>query len=150
MSKPQLSEQAVSALQRALRAEHAAIWIHGLAGAFASEQRVDSAVAEAVRKHRQFRETTEQLLQEAGIKPAPAEPAYSVPQQPTDQTSAIRLLITAEHDCTIGWRSVLETTEVSRLRRHALDALTTASARATRWRITIGDQPAVLAFPGRP
>lgn len=150
MSRLELSEQAATALRRAVRAEHAAVWVHGLAGAFVSEPRVASAIGEAAENHRRLREAGERLLREAGITPPLAEPAYSVPQPVTDQDSAIRLLITTEHDCAVGWRSVLETAEVPEARRDALDALTTASTRATRWRITIGEQPAAPPFPGRP
>lgn len=120
MSKLQLSEQATTALRKALGAEHTAVWVYGVAAAYAEEARVDSAVAEAARNHRRLRERTEQLLREAGIDPPAAEPAYSVPQPVTDQNSAIRMLITAEGDCALGWRSVLETTGASRLDRKSV------------------------------
>ncbi|RCW39765.1 uncharacterized protein DUF4439 [Halopolyspora algeriensis] len=150
MSTLPLSEQASTALRRALGAEHAAVWVYGLAGAFVDEAQAESAVAEAASNHRRFRERTEQLLREAGVEPPVAQPAYSPPQPVTDRNSAIRLLITAESDCATGWRSVLETTKISRIRQHALDGLTTTATQATRWRITIGEQPAALPFPGRP
>ena len=84
-----------------------------------------------------------------GLTPTPAQPAYAVGDV-GDQKQAIELLITAESDCQVGWRSVLDNAEDPGLRRLALDGLTTSATRATRWRLTVGRQPAVENFPGQP
>jgi hypothetical protein len=144
-----LSEQAAGALRTILGAEHAAVWVYGLASAF-GEGRVRSAIDEAMGEHRARRDAAEQVLRSSGQNPPAAQPAYSLPQPVTDQKSAIRALITAENDCQVGWRSVLETTPDAGIRRTALDGLTTSAARATRWRITIGEHPSAQAFPGQP
>ncbi|RRO16143.1 DUF4439 domain-containing protein [Saccharopolyspora rhizosphaerae] len=144
----EFSEQVAAALGDALGAEHAALWVYGLAGAFAGEARVRSAVDEALEQHRRLRDTAEQAMRQADLTPTPAQPAYDVGPV-ANQSAAIELLITAERDCEVGWRAVLDTTEDRGLRRTALDGLTTAATRATRWRLTLGRQPAVEHLPGQ-
>nr|WP_246330855.1 ferritin-like domain-containing protein [Saccharopolyspora hordei] len=137
-------------MRSALGAEHAAVWVHGFASAYVSEPRVRSAIDDAADQHRRLRDAAEELIRGAGQTPPAAQPAYDPRTQVTDQRSAIDLLITAESDCQVGWRSVLENTDDPGLRRTALDGLTTSATRATRWRLTVGQQPAAEAFPGRP
>lgn len=146
----ELSEQATDALRAVVGAEHAAIWVYGLAAAFVQESRVRSAADEALAHHRTRRDAAERVLRDSGQQPPAAQPAYTAPQPVTDQKSAIGLLITAENDCQIGWRSVLENTNDPGLRRSALDGLIAAATRAARWRLTTGEQPAAQAFPGKP
>ncbi|MEB3366937.1 ferritin-like domain-containing protein [Saccharopolyspora mangrovi] len=145
----ELSEQAAAALGDALGAEHAALWVYGLANAFAGEARVRTAIDDAVEQHTRLRDTAEQAMRQAGLTPTPAQPAYDVGAQVPDQSAAIDLLITAEGDCEVGWRSVLDNSDDAGLRRTALDGLTTSATRATRWRLTLGRQPAVEHFPGQ-
>ncbi|MBB5155642.1 ferritin-like domain-containing protein [Saccharopolyspora phatthalungensis] len=146
----ELSEEAGKALRSALGAEHAAVWVYGLANAFAGEARVHAAINDAMTQHRRLRDTAEQALRDAAQTPPPAQPAYDVGEPVGDQKSAIELLVKAENDCAIGWRSVLENCEDPALRGTALDGLTTAATRATRWRLTIDRQPAAQPFPGQP
>lgn len=150
MSALQLSDTALRALRQALGAEYTAIWVYELTTAFATEDRVSSAIREAADAHRARRDAAQRLLRDAGTEPPPAEPAYRVQQPVTDQESAIRLLITAEDDCAVGWRAALEACDVRQVRDSSLDGLTTAATRATRWRITIGEQPPTVALPGVP
>lgn len=138
------------ALRTVLRAEHAAIWVAGLAEAFATESRVRSAIAEALAAHQSNRDAADRILRRTGDRPPVAEPAYSPAEPVEDQDSAIRMLIISEQDCQVGWRSVLETSGDPVVRRTALDAMTVAAVRATRWRLTLGEQPAAEAFPGVP
>lgn len=145
----ELSDQAAQALGDALGAEHAALWVHGLANAFVGEARVRGAIEEATDQHLRLRDQAEQAMRQAGLTPTPAQPAYAVGDV-GDQKQAIELLITAESDCQVGWRSVLDNAEDPGLRRLALDGLTTSATRATRWRLTVGRQPAVENFPGQP
>ncbi|PKW19492.1 ferritin-like domain-containing protein [Saccharopolyspora spinosa] len=146
----ELSEEAGNALRSALSAEHAAVWVYGLASAFAGEPRVRSAIDDAMEQHQRLRDTAERTLRDAAQTPVAAQPAYSVGEPVSGQEAAIGMLVTAENDCEIGWRSVLENTEDPALRGIALDGLTTSAVRATRWRLTIGRQPAALPFPGQP
>jgi hypothetical protein len=145
-----LSDQATASLRSALGAEHAAVWVYGLAAAYGTSPRVDSAINDGMNEHRAHRDTAERLLQDAGQVPPATQTAYALPATVTDQMSAMQALVTAERDCQVGWRSVLETTDDVGLRRTALDALTVSATRATRWRITLNAQPAAPAFPGQP
>jgi hypothetical protein len=142
------SQVPVDALQGALAAEHAAIWVYGVAGAF-----VPGALAgqldEAATAHQARRNATERVLIDAGASPVPPEPGYLTPEPVTDAASALRLAITAETDIAAAWRSVVERSPADPgLRVAALDALTGAAVRATRWRATAGTNPLTVPFPG--
>lgn len=141
--------ESLDAVQAALGAEHAAIWVYGLVSAFLPDG-FGAAVDEGATAHRARRDATERLLADAGQTPRPPEPAYVAPQPVTDQPSALAVLIVAETDTAVAWRAVLERTEDPALRRTALEALTVAAVRATRWRKAAGETPAARAFPGRP
>ena len=146
----ELPEPVTTALRSAVRAEHAAVWVYALASAFATESRVRSAIDEATDTHRLYRDRGEQTLRDAGLTPPTAEPAYALPEPVTDQPSAIRMLLTTEHECAVGWRAVLDAEGAEPWRGLALEALTAAARRGTRWRLTVGEQPAAPPFPGRP
>lgn len=141
---------AVLALQDALSAEHAAIWAYDLATAFLSEASAKAISDGASGEHRARRATTQRLITDRGDQPAAARPHYRTPVPVTDQPSAIKLLITVETDAQIAWRSALERSHDSHLRNTALDGLLYSSVLATRWRLTIGQNPATEPFPGDP
>ncbi|NHD17175.1 MULTISPECIES: ferritin-like domain-containing protein [Actinopolyspora] len=149
MSSAELSENGERALKRALGSEHAAVWLYGLAKAFAADSGVVSAVDEGISAHRDHRDRTRRVLRGAGSTPPPADPAYQPPESVTDQTSAVHALVAAEQDCSVGWLAVLERSENRRLSQLALDCLTGAATRATTLRLEIGEQPSFPAFPGR-
>ncbi|MFL6149062.1 MAG: ferritin-like domain-containing protein [Pseudonocardiaceae bacterium] len=140
----------VGALQGALGAEHAAVWVYGLVGAFlpdALSRRLD----EAGIAHQARRDATQRILIDAGATPVPPEPGYLTPEPVTDAASALRLAITAETDAAAAWRSVVERSPADAdLRGTALEALTDAAVRATRWRATVGATPLTVPFPGAP
>lgn len=148
----------VAALQAALAAEHAAVWVYGVAGAFVPSgltRRLD----EATTAHQARRDATQRLLIDAGVAPVPPEPGYVSPEPVTDAASALRLVITAETDAAAAWRSVVERSPADPdlrspadpdLRGTALEALTAAAVRATRWRATAGTAPLTVPFPGAP
>lgn len=140
---------ALAAVQAALGAEHAALWVYGLVSAFLPD-RFDLPVTEGATAHRARRDATERLLADAGETPRPPEAAYVAPQPVTDEPSALAVLVVAESDAAVAWRAVLERTEDRELRRAALEALTAAAVRATRWRRAAGERPAARAFPGKP
>ncbi|MGB6162601.1 MAG: ferritin-like domain-containing protein [Pseudonocardiaceae bacterium] len=150
----------VDALQGALAAEHAAIWAYGVVAAFVPGA-LDGQLEEAASAHQARRDATERILIDAGAPPVPPEPGYLIPEPVTDATSALRLAITAETDAAAAWRSVVELSpaELSPaerspadpgLRGAALDALTEAAVRATRWRATASVSPLTVPFPGAP
>ncbi|MGB8962729.1 MAG: ferritin-like domain-containing protein [Pseudonocardiaceae bacterium] len=140
----------VGALQGALAAEHAAVWAYGVVGAFVSDA-LDARLSQAATAHRARRDATERILIDAGAPPVPPEPGYLTPEPVTDTASALRLAITAEADVAAAWRSVIERSPVDAdLRGTALDAMTEAAVRATRWRSTAGAAPLTVPFPGAP
>ncbi len=144
-----LPGDAEEAVQQALGAEHAALWVYGLVSAFLPASYA-GAVGEGVSGHRARRDATERLLAGTGSTPRPAEPAYLPPKPVTDQTSALAVLVVAESDCGVAWRAVLERTDDGELRRSALEALTAAAVRATRWRKAGGITPLANPMPGQP
>lgn len=145
----------VDALQGALAAEHAAIWAYGVVAAFVPGT-LDGQLEEAASAHQARRDATERVLIDAGAPPVPPEPGYLTPEPVTDATSALRLAITAETDAAAAWRSVVELSPAEHspadpgLRSTALDALTEAAVRATRWRATASVSPLTVPFPGAP
>ncbi|MGH3781611.1 MAG: ferritin-like domain-containing protein [Pseudonocardiaceae bacterium] len=140
----------VEALQGALAAEHAAVWVYGLVGAFVPDA-LNGRLNEAATAHQARRDATERILINAGAPPVPPEPGYLTPEPVTDAASALRLAITAETDAAAAWRSVVERSPADAdLRGTALEALTEAAVRATRWRATAGAIPLTVPFPGAP
>ncbi|MFL6142135.1 MAG: ferritin-like domain-containing protein [Labedaea sp.] len=144
-----LPSDAEDAVQQALGAEHAALWVYGLVSAFLPPA-FDAATLDGTTAHRARRDGTERLLAAAGTTPRPAEPAYLTPKPITDQASALAVLVTAETDAAVAWRAVLERTDDATLRTAALAALTSAAVRATRWRKAAGLVPAAPPLPGLP
>ncbi|MDT7712995.1 MAG: hypothetical protein QOG46_1689, partial [Pseudonocardiales bacterium] len=69
----------VEALQGALAAEHAAMWVYGVAGAFVPND-MASRLDEAATEHQGRRDATERMLISAGVPPVPAEPGYLTPE----------------------------------------------------------------------
>ncbi|WP_235925956.1 ferritin-like domain-containing protein [Actinokineospora pegani] len=148
-SLPPMAEDTLAAVQAALGAEHAAVWVYGLVSAFLPAS-FNTSIAQGALAHRARRDATERLLGAAGAVPRPAEPAYLPPRPVADQAGALALLVTAEQDATVAWRAVLERTDDVDVRETAAEALVEESVRATRWRIAAGIDPATPAFPGRP
>lgn len=136
----------VDAVQTALGTEHAALWTYGLVSAFLGNQA--AAVAEGANAHRARRDTTERWLRDHGATPNPPAAAYLPPSPVSDAPSALAALIAAEQDTCAAWRGVLERTDDGGLRTSALEALTTAAVRATRWRKAAGTNPASITMPG--
>jgi Domain of unknown function (DUF4439) len=140
----------VAALQGALAAEHAAVWVYGVAGAFVSGA-LASRLDQDATEHQARRDATERMLTDAGAQPVPSEPGYLAPEPVTDAASALRLVIIAETDAAAAWRSVVERSPADpNLRGAALDALTVTAVRATRWRAVAGTTPTTVPFPGTP
>lgn len=140
----------VGALQEALAAEHAAVWVYGVAGAFVSGELV-RRLDDAATAHQARRDATERMLIDTGAQPVPSEPGYLTPEPVTDTASALRMVIVAETDAAAAWRSVVERSPADPdLRGAALEALTAAAVRATRWRAATGTTPMTVPFPGAP
>jgi uncharacterized protein DUF4439 len=148
--KQPLSADTVAALQQALGAEHAALWLYGTASAFVAGS-AETEILAAMASVQKLRDATEQRLSEDHVTPQPAQPAYVVPKPVTDQASALAALGIAESDATVAWRSVLEhqgNTDVPSVATEALNALVDSAVRETRWRRLSGQTPASIALPG--
>jgi len=143
-----LDEDAVDALQDALAAEYAAEWVYDTVTAFLSAD-YEAGLTAGADAHRDRREACRTLLADAGVSPRPSEPAYTTQQQVSDAGSAVQLVVTAETDAAGAWHGVLERTDDARLRDVAVQALIGSATRLTGWRLDAGDEPAVLALPGR-
>ena len=84
----------VAALQTALAAEHAALYVYGVLGARTSESgqpTVFAEVTDAYVTHRAWRDLLTRRLLDQGAEPAPAAPTYEVPQQPVVARAAAAL-----------------------------------------------------------
>lgn len=144
-----LPQETVDALQQALSAEQAAVWVYGLVSAFLPDS-YDKAVDKYMAAHRDRRDATERLLAAAAITPISPEPAYTTPKPVTDKESAITVLTVAEDDASVAWRAVLDRADDPGVRQAALESLTEAAVRGTRWRQDAGTEPAAIAMPGQP
>lgn len=144
-----MDQDTATALQQALSAEHAALWLYGTASAFVTGSDETEIIA-GMGSVQSLRDATEHRLAAAGVTPQPAQPAYLVPSPVTGQTSALAALAVAESDATVAWRAVLEHTDDPNLRSAALAALVDSGVRETRWRRLSGQSPASVAMPGLP
>jgi hypothetical protein len=142
-----LPPDTATALQHALGAENAALWLYGTASAFVTSS-VDAELDAAMNTVQNLRDATAQRLSAGGTTPQPAQPAYLVPKPVSDQPTALAALAVAESDATVAWRSVLEHTDDRALRAAALAALVDSAVRQTRWRRLSGQSPASVAMPG--
>lgn len=149
MRQKALPQDTVAAIQAALGAEHAALWVYGLVSAFLPAS-YDKGIAEGMSVHRDRRDATVRQLSAAGLTPEPAKAAYVPPEPVDDEKAAIALVATAETDATVAWRAVLDRCDDPEVRASALEALTESSIRATRWRRAAGVDPALPSFPGQP
>lgn len=137
------------ALADALRAEQAAIYAYGTVSAYSRPGRKDR-IAGHIAAHRARREAVIGVLTDAG-RPAPAAAAgYTLPFPVDDPESAARLAVTAEQDCTVAWRSVLERARTDGTRAFAVPALSDAAVRAGKWRVALDAAPPTVPFPGTP
>src|SRR5690606_12958633 len=82
-----VSDAAVDALNKALAAEHAAVYAYGLAAARASGT-VRERITGGFNAHRAQRDRLRALVVERGGTPAEAQPAYAVPFTPGSSAQA--------------------------------------------------------------
>jgi hypothetical protein len=137
---------AVDALQVALAAEHAALYVYGVLGARTSESATPllfASVSEAYDVHRASRDELTARLLDAGAEPTPAAPAYEVPAAPPTPLGVARAAAELERRCAETYAYVVAKT-TGEDRAWALDALTSTAVRE----VTFGAPPE--AFPGAP
>ncbi|GAA2668533.1 ferritin-like domain-containing protein [Streptomyces aculeolatus] len=137
MSEP--SEEARAAAQRALAAEHAAVYGYGVVGADAGGM-ADQARA-GYDAHRARRDTLSRVVSDLGDRPQPAAAAYALPFAVPDDAAAVRLATELEDRIAGSYADLVRAAEGD-LRREAAAALREAAVRAARWR------GGSVAFPG--
>ncbi len=137
----------VSAFQKVLAAENAAIYAYGVIGAHVAEPDHDQVEA-AEQEHRSRRDLVSETLTARGAKPRAAAPAYELPKPVTDQASAIALAAEVEQRVAPFWRAILGILPAHD-RKIAIAALSDCAVRATEWRQQQNVTPSpALAFPG--
>jgi len=141
-----LASDTAGALQNALAAEHALVWVYGLATAFVPGADVTAGLTE----HTARRDSLERMLTDGGAIPQPAAAGYATPQPVSSRATAMTALAVAESEAELAWRAVLENTDDADLRTTALSCLTDSAVRQTRWRRVSGQSPASVAMPGQP
>ncbi|WP_412736911.1 ferritin-like domain-containing protein [Krasilnikovia sp. MM14-A1259] len=138
-------------LAGALAAEEAAIYAYGPIGVHLADAReqAEARAAEAVHRDRRDALVSRLASASASAGPAPAPAGYALPFPVTDRASALKLAVHVEDGVAQAWRPVLAVTTADE-RASALNALTDAAVRATRWRRHADVTPLTLPFPGRP
>lgn len=134
------------ALQTALAAEHAAIYVYGALGARTSESATPGVleeVADAYTTHRAWRDLLIRRLLDQGAEPTPAAPAYQLPTTPPTPAGVLRAARELEARCAEIYAYVVANSTDDD-RRWAIAALTRAAVR----QVAFGGSPG--PFPGAP
>jgi hypothetical protein len=130
---------AVDALQAALAAEHAAVFVYGALGGQTSQSAHPALYAEvtaAYVAHRDRRDELVATITDSGKEPVPAEPGYDLPADLTSPTAVSDRALRLERACAATYAYVVAST-TGRQRQWAVDALLDAAVRE-------------LGFGGRP
>jgi Domain of unknown function (DUF4439) len=136
----------VEALQTALAAEHAALYVYGFLGAHTSESGqplVFAEVVDAYAVHRTWRDLLTRRLLDEGAAPTPAEPTYELPTTPATVLGVIRAARDLEARCAETYAYVVANA-AGQDRRWAVGALTRSAVR----QVAFGGSPG--PFPGAP
>ena len=133
---------AVSGLQGALAAEHAAVYGYGIVGAVTTGSTESLARADWL-AHQEARDTLEAMLVKLGATPVAASPAYQLPFPVTDEASAVRLAAALEDGVTQAYLALVAVTDRT-LRSFGALSMQPPANRALAWR---GN---TVAFPGMP
>lgn len=133
----------VPALQEALAAEHAAVWVFAFLGGQASEDdQLFPDMAEAHQVHRDRRDDLVATLTRMGQEPVASEIGYRVPETRT-RARILAVARQTEDRCAARYADLVARTEGAQ-RRWAIEALTDAAVRQLRFR----GSPEI--FPGAP
>jgi Domain of unknown function (DUF4439) len=133
---------AISALQGALAAEHAAVYGYGIVGAMLSGDQGSLAHKDWL-VHQEARDTLEAMLVKLGATPVAASPAYQLPFPVTGEASAVRLAAALEDGVTRAYLGLVAVTDRT-LRTFGALAMQPPANRALAWR------GSTVAFPGMP
>ncbi|MFC4906420.1 ferritin-like domain-containing protein [Actinomadura gamaensis] len=141
----------VSALQEALKAEHAAVYGYGVLGA-----KLRGASQDAARSlwddHRAQRDELISRLAALGVRAEAAAPAYKLPVRPTSGRTAAQLATVLERDVVTAYAGLAGAPDPA-LRTMAAREMQQAMARSVRWQASAGTGRVTGpsgAFPGLP
>lgn len=128
----------VEALQSALAAEHAAVYVVGVLGAQTSESgspALYGALRTAYTDHRARRDQLVRTLRDEGAEPVAAEPAYEVPADLGSEDAVARQALRLERACAATY-AFLVASSPSESRRWAVNALQMTAVRELDFRGT--------------
>lgn len=135
------------ALTSAVDAANGAIFAYGVATAFTTgEQR--NTIGVFIGEQRVTRTSMNEALVAAGGTECQSQAGYTLPEEVTDATSAMTVLLAAEEDCAAAYVALAEHADSPDLRRSAVGALTGSALRASHWRAALNISPVTVAFPG--
>lgn len=137
-----VSTPAVSALQSALAAEHAAVYGYGVAGAHLAGPQ-QNAATRAWDAHRAMRDTLIAMVSARGAAPVAAADAYKLPFAVHAAHVAASLALELEEGVMRAYLGLVAVPDAS-LRVFGAQALQAAALRAAAWR------GGPVAFPGLP
>ncbi|MDA0567838.1 ferritin-like domain-containing protein [Streptomonospora sp. S1-112] len=142
---PQDAEEfdTAQALQRALRAEHAAVYAYAYIGARSRDEDRRLLCYEYLDAHRGRRDTLKEELRERDAVPAAGESSYALPD--SDSGEALADYAVDVEDQTAEAYLELAAAPDSALRELALRSLQEATLRAMEWG---ADLPVFPGFPG--
>ncbi|MFC4584556.1 ferritin-like domain-containing protein [Sphaerisporangium corydalis] len=129
-------------LNKALDAEHAAVYAYGVVGARTSGDRRSTAVA-GFNAHRARRDQLRELITARGGTPSESGAAYDLPFPVTAAGDAVRLAALVEDRVTAAYLELAAVDDAS-LRRLAALAMQECAVRGYGWR------PVIATFPGWP
>ncbi|MFD8786283.1 ferritin-like domain-containing protein [Kitasatospora sp. NPDC059599] len=140
---PGVGAAAVTALQNALGAEHAAVYGYGVVGARLPDDPARTDARTAYAAHQARRDTWQRLITSLGAAPAPAAAGYQLPFPVASAADATRLAAHLETRLTGVYADLVAAVPAPHRLTAAL-ALRDCALRARRWGAP--DQP----FPGVP
>jgi Domain of unknown function (DUF4439) len=133
---------AVTALQRALAAEQAAVYGYGVIGAHLTGAQLRAATGDWI-AHQVARDQLEALLRARGAQPGAAAVGYRLPTPVRTAAEAQSLAVLLEDRVTAAYLGLVALGE-RRLRVLGARRVRQSALRATSWRGT------TIAFPGLP
>ncbi|MDZ5620773.1 ferritin-like domain-containing protein [Nocardioides sp. HM23] len=139
MSPPRAASAPIDALQTALAAEHAAVFVYGALGGQTSQSDDPTLYAEitdAYVTHRDRRDRLVRVIEAAGRQPVAAEPGYDLPVDLSTPIAVADRALQLERACAATYAFVVASTSEDD-RRWAVDALLDTAVRE-------------LGFGGRP
>lgn len=135
-----------SAMQEALRAEHAALYVYGVLGARTSasaEPELFASTTAAYRRHRARRDRLRAFLQAEGAEPVPAEVAYETPTN-LGSAAGVRSAASALERSSAEVMAALVAQTTDAVRRWAAAELVWSAT----WQVGLGEEPST--WPGAP